>query len=334
MRCGTILAAVVFAALSFAGNAFAGAPDGPGPFADYVVDHHQGCAIQPPNTTTCVPVFANRTDPTAALGVNESPPGPNQNPPLGSFYSMGFSGLANGTAFLTLGFDNPICNVPGNDLAIELFEITTEPYPNEVLNVFVSADNVNYVFAGTVIKDGTVGMPASVPVANFVKLVDVSNPNDFVNTIITGDAYDVDAVRALNSASCPSGKIEICKARTNGMSGKVIPVHAQRRRAVHGEGRLLLRCDLDAGRRQPRGRASDQPADRGHERLHETEQQVVKHRSGQPDGHRVRPARLDCGQRDAGDVHERACGRDGRRPEDLQALVRRPSTSAARSASR
>jgi len=222
MRCGTILAAVVFAALSFAGNAFAGAPDGPGPFADYVVDYHQGCAIQPPNTTTCIPVFGNRSDPTAALGPNESPPGPNQNPPLGSFYSMGFSGLANGTSFITLGFDNPICNTVGNDLAIELFEITTEPYPNETVQVYVSQTGApgSFLFAGTVSKDGTVGIPAGLAVVNFVKLVEVSNPNDFVNTTIVGDGYDLDAVKALSTGSCARGTIEICKARTNGMAGK------------------------------------------------------------------------------------------------------------------
>jgi hypothetical protein len=221
MRCGTILAAVVFAALSFAGNAFAGVPDGPGPFADYVVDYHQGCAIQPPDTTTCIPVFGNRSDPTAALGPNESPPGPNQNPPLGSFYSMGFSGLANGTSFITLGFDNPICNTVGNDLAIELFEITTEPYPNETVQVFVSQTGApgSFVFAGTVSKDGTVGIPAGLTVVNFVKLVEVSNPTDFVNTLIVGDGYDLDAVKAISS-SCPSGKLEICKARDNGMAGR------------------------------------------------------------------------------------------------------------------
>jgi len=167
MRHLAVLAAVVVAALGWAGSALAGAPDGiAGPWADYVVGANQGCAFRPPDMTTCVSVPPQRSDPQSAVGPAESPPGPNQNIPEGSFYSIGFTDPSRGTAFITLGFDNAICNVPGQDVAVDLFEITQEPYPNEVVNVFVSADNVNYVFAGTVTKEGTVGMPASVPVAN------------------------------------------------------------------------------------------------------------------------------------------------------------------------
>jgi hypothetical protein len=224
MRRITVLAAVVVAALAVVGAANAGLPDGPGPWADYVVSNHQGCAIIPNDFVTCHPVRAERSDPQAAVGPAENPPGPDQNVPAatGTFYSLGLSGLANGEANITLGFDNPICNGPGADLAIDVREVTREPYPNETVKVYVSQDNVNYVFAGTVTKDASVAMPAAVAVANFVRLVDISSPNTFAGVTPDADGFDLDAVRSLCEAnSIPPGKLEICKASTNGMTGKL-----------------------------------------------------------------------------------------------------------------
>jgi hypothetical protein len=221
MRRITILTTVVVAALVIVGAAQAGQPDGLGPWADYVVSHNQGCAFQPPDMTTCVPVPATRRDPQAAVGPAESPFGPNQNIPEGTFYSLGFTDPSTGEASITLGFDNTICNLPGADLVIDLFEITQEPYPPETVNVYVSADNIHYVFAGTVAKDGSVAMPASLATASFVKLVDATNRALFVNTSIVADGYDLDGVRALGFCEPPPpGTIEVCKASTNGMSGK------------------------------------------------------------------------------------------------------------------
>ena len=82
MRRFTVLAAVVVAALAVVGAAQAGNPDGLGPWADYVVAHNQGCAFNPPDMTTCVPVPLTRSDPQAAVGPAESPAGPNQNIPV------------------------------------------------------------------------------------------------------------------------------------------------------------------------------------------------------------------------------------------------------------
>jgi hypothetical protein len=222
MRRITILATVVVAALVIVGAAQAGNPDGLGPWADYVVAHNQGCAYQPNDFTTCLSVPASRQDPQAAVGPAESPAGPNQNIPVGSFYSLGFTAPQTGEASITLGFDNAVCNQPGADLAIDVFEITQEPYPPEKVSVYVSADNIHYAFAGVVTKDGQVAMPASVPIANFVKLVDASNKLDFTNSPIVADGFDLDGVRALNTSGCGggTGTIEICKASTNGMSGK------------------------------------------------------------------------------------------------------------------
>lgn len=224
MKRGGVLAAVVVASLWFAGSALAGVSDGLGPWADYVVAHNQGCAYIPPDLTTCVPVRPDRSDPQAAVGPAESPLGPNNNPiPVGSFYSLGFTAPEKGTAFITLGFDNPVCNGVGNDLAIQIYEITKEPYPPEKVNVFVSQDNVNYVFAGTVAKDGTVGIPAGLQFVNFVKLVDVSDKTLFIGQTPDVDGYDLDGVQSLQPATVCSpltGTIEICKSAANGMSGR------------------------------------------------------------------------------------------------------------------
>ncbi len=207
MRRGTILAAVVIAYLGVVGPALAAPPDGAaGPWADYVVSANQGIAN---------PVggfLPNRSDPSAALGPAESPPGDEVVIPTGSFYSMGFGGS------LTLGFENPICNQPGVDLAIEVREITKLPYPVERAQVYVSEDGVTFLLAGTVSRDDTVAMPAGITVANFVRLVDVNALADYAFDP-NADGFDVDGVRALNT-TCPTGKIEICKAASNGNTNR------------------------------------------------------------------------------------------------------------------
>jgi len=224
MKRGGVLAAVVVASLWFAGSALAGVPDGLGPWADYVVAHNQGCAYVSPDLTTCRAVRPDRSDPQAAVGPAETPHAGDNNPiPAGTFYSLGFTAPEKGTAFITLGFDNPVCNGVGNDLAIDLFEITKEPYPPEKVNVFVSQDNVNYVFAGTVTKDGTVGVPAQFQFVNFVKIVDVTDKTLFIGQTPDIDAYDLDGVKSLQPATVCSpltGTIEICKSGANGMSGR------------------------------------------------------------------------------------------------------------------
>jgi hypothetical protein len=206
MKRGAILAAIVIGLLTAVGPAGAGAPDGAaGPWADFVVSFNQGFAINGG-------FLPNRSDPAAALGVAESPPGNDDPIPTGTFVSLGFGGT------ITLGFQNPICNSVGADLAIEVREITKEPYPLERAQVYVSEDGITFLFAGTVTKDGTVSMPAGITVANFVKLVDANNPADYARHP-NADGFDLDGVQALNT-TCPPGKIEVCKASSNGMSNR------------------------------------------------------------------------------------------------------------------
>jgi hypothetical protein len=214
VRRGTILGAIVIAFVIGIGPAVGAAPDGSGPWADFVVDFDQGLANNVAgNMTPPGPVLPERSDPTQALGLAESPPGPDPSPPSPpTWVSLGFGGR------IDLGFVNPICNAPGVDLAIEVREITLEPFPDEKAQIYVSEDGVTYAFAGTVTKDGFVSMPPGITVANFVRVVDFSNPADF-SGVPFADGFDLDGVRAMSS-SCPSGKIEICKAATNGMAYK------------------------------------------------------------------------------------------------------------------
>ena len=316
MKRFAVIAAVALAALGWAGSALAGTPDGiAGPWADYVVQSNQGCAFIPPDMTTCATVPPQRSNPLAALGPAESPAGQNQNIPEGSFFSIGFTDPSRGTAFITLGFDNPICNVAGADVAIDVFEITQEPYPPEVVSVFVSADNVNYFFAGTVSKDGTVALPAAVPVANFVRLVDATPRGPFAATTIVADGFDVDGVRAISTNRCPGGdfgKIEICKSSANGMSGKSFQFSLNGGTPITVKGGRCTGAITAISGREPGRRAPEQPADGRDEHRHATEQPADLRRLTEPDRRGLRATGLDGRERDDGHVHERACGRDGR----------------------
>jgi len=171
------------------GSAYAGTPDGAaGPWADSVVNFTQGSAINGG-------FLPGRSDPAQALGPAESAGGnddPVPNPP--TFVSLGFGGQ------LTLQFQNPICAGPGNGLAIDVREITRDPYPDEKAQIYASEDGVTFFLAGTITKDGSVSLPAPLTVAHYVKLVDVSDPLAF-GGIPNADGFDVDGVRAL-STSC------------------------------------------------------------------------------------------------------------------------------------
>ena len=196
--------AVLLASLVLAAPAAAGVPDGPGPWADSVVDFDQGLRA---NGT---PVLATRSNPMAALGVAEN------TLVEGTFVSLGFGGT------LTLGYENNICNQKGSDLDLELTETTLEPYPPELVDVYVSVDGDSYVLAASnVDKDAVVGLPASVKVARYVRVIDRSDPALFANRPNPADGYDVDGIRAL-STECKDPKPEKQKCnsgRGNGSEG-------------------------------------------------------------------------------------------------------------------
>ena len=170
-------------ALAFAGVAGGAAPDGvAGPWADFVVAASQG----PTAGGGAVP--AARSNPQNAVGPAEAPPGDDP-VPGNTFFSLGFGGT------ITLGFENPICNGKGYDFDIDVVEITQEPYPPEIVNVYVSKTGASFAFAGQIAKDGSVSMPAGIDVAHYVRLVDVSDSSLFTADL-HADGFDVDGVKA------------------------------------------------------------------------------------------------------------------------------------------
>jgi hypothetical protein len=167
--------------------ASAAAPDAAGQWADSVVSTTQG----PRGDGSAV--LPERSNPTAALGVAERTDAP------GTFYSLGFGGK------VTLSFKNSICNAPGPDVAVEVVEATSGPYPQELVDVYVSLDGKTFVkAASSVSNDSAIDLPDSVPVARYVKLVDVSDRSAFEPT---ADGYDVDGVRALQTNCTTDGRM-------------------------------------------------------------------------------------------------------------------------------
>ena len=166
----------------------AAAPDGYGPWADYVLYQHQG--LRADGTA----VLPSRSDPKSALGVAE-----NDNSD-GSFFSLGFGGQ------IILGFKNKIVNGTGADVDIKLVEATFEPYPAELVDVYVlkveKCHRLSWVkIAGNVNKDATLPMPSPVPSTHVVKLVDVSDKSLFTGPNLNADGYDVDGVSSLHAAA-------------------------------------------------------------------------------------------------------------------------------------
>ena len=189
MRRAIVVAAAVVS-LVVVGIASGASTDGPnGPWADAVLRFVQGPRIDGS------PVMASRSNPTSALGPAEASPG-NDNPiPEGTFASLGFGGE------LTLAFQNPICNGAGDGLAIDIREITKEPYPPETADVYVSADGISFTKVGTISKDAKIAVPKTIPVIWFVAFVDTT-PFAKYTFGSNADGIDIDGVDALDTSSC------------------------------------------------------------------------------------------------------------------------------------
>ena len=219
MRRRTAVLVAVGVATALAAPALAALPDGSaGPWADNVIEFQQGLR------SDGTPVPATRSDPEAALGAAEA------GTAEGTFFSLGFGGK------ITLHFENKICNGSSSpDLDLYLEEDTIEPYPAELVDVFVSPDNVTYTqVADNVDKDASIAFPASITVAqHYVRLVDVSDPGAFAGRP-PADGYDVDGVRAGSSTDCPE------KVGAGRMTGGGSLFLANGTRVTHG---FTLRCN-------------------------------------------------------------------------------------------
>ncbi len=159
-----------------------------GPWADHFDDFDQG------PQQNGAPIKLIRSEAAAALGPAEL------TGVEGTFVSLGFEGA------ITLEFDNYICNGPGDD--IEVWEVTWGSYPLETVDVYASQDGNTFHFAGTAdninpgsdLTPSTVALPASMPYAKYVKLIDTTDPANFSNRP-TADGYDLDGVKAIHSSA-------------------------------------------------------------------------------------------------------------------------------------
>ena len=129
-------------------------------------------------------VAAERSDASEALGVAE-------NDDTVNFVSLGIGGT------LVLSFDNLIENGAGDDIAVTETSYgspSCEAYPERV-RVFASqtGDTDDWTELGTGCLDATFDLGA-LPWAKYVKLVDITDPENFDGVV---DGYDVDGVRAL-----------------------------------------------------------------------------------------------------------------------------------------
>jgi hypothetical protein len=180
-----LLAATGVAAVGGA-PAQAAAPDGKGPWADAALYSKQG------KRADGTAVLPSRSNPKAAVGVAEDTTGD------GTFFSLGFGGE------IVLGFLNPIVNGTGADMDLQLVEATFEPYPAEVVDVYVLAKRGRswtwVKVASNVNKDAQLALPTDVKETHVVRLVDVSDKSLFTGPNLNADGYDVDGVKALHTA--------------------------------------------------------------------------------------------------------------------------------------
>ena len=150
-----------------------------------------------------------RTDLQNALlepDFNDSP-----NAPL-NFVSLGFGGD------ITVKFFRPFKNGPGVDVQIietsfeEDGKCATHP---ETAEVFASQDGVNFVYLGEACRDDASFDLGPLSWAQYIKILDTSNPDDFVSLGRFADGYDVDGVICLNGRAdkTPNDGLVACTAQ-------------------------------------------------------------------------------------------------------------------------
>ncbi|MFH0912342.1 MAG: PA14 domain-containing protein [Patescibacteria group bacterium] len=186
-------------------------------FATSVVSTDQG------TNKNGTPVLAERSHPETTLGAPQSSGGADSAgiPVDEWFYSLGFP-TETSTASIILRFDHPIINGVGDDLMV--YEVTYgTAYPMEKAQVEVSKDMTVWEVAGTVERDGSVGLPDDMPLANYVRLTDVSDKKLFEGA---ADGYDVDATLALHPGICELNNTADFVGEFNPNQGGMVPVVA------------------------------------------------------------------------------------------------------------
>lgn len=104
--------------------------------------------------------------------------------------------------FFTLGFGGEICfnmgrqvfDEPGAEVAVYETTFQNQPCPNypETVEVYASADNVSWTDLGPLCKDGSVDFNGLIVNAQFLRLVDISDPALFSSP--KADGYDIDGI--------------------------------------------------------------------------------------------------------------------------------------------
>lgn len=136
------------------------------------------------------PVDADRSNPDLAKGAPE-----NTNLP-GSFYSLGFGG------YVIVEINAGIYNRPGNDLRI--VETTYWAWGcqryTERARIFISADNVSWTDKGEICQDGEIDI-WPLQCVRYVKIVDTSVPESFVNEPVLADGFDLDGIECIGNTA-------------------------------------------------------------------------------------------------------------------------------------
>lgn len=149
-----------------------------------IVEFHQG-----PRADGS-PVDAARSNPDLAKGTPE-----NTNLE-GTFYSLGFGGS------VVVKIAGGIYNHPGNDLRV--VETTYWAWGcqrySERARVYISVDNVNWVDKGEICQDGEFDI-WPLQCIRYVKIVDTSVPETFVDEPVLADGFDVDGVECIGISS-------------------------------------------------------------------------------------------------------------------------------------
>lgn len=165
---------VVLSCMTAAPVLAAGVDGASGPWADEVVGFSQGKTV---SSEDIVPEFS---DSSQALGVED-----------GMYVSLGFGGV------IELRFDE---NVAITSRA-NIVESNSVGDDGESVAVYMSKDKVNWYFAGNEMRSGRVSLPAELDCAVYVRLVDISDPEE---QPAIANGYDVDAVEAVDGGFCES----------------------------------------------------------------------------------------------------------------------------------
>lgn len=143
-------------------------------------------------------ILAARTDATKVLGPAETAGLPSDVVPPGStFYSLGFGTATTATRSIIVSFNNNIVvDGPGDDIFV--YEVTGGTYPDEHVKVEISQNGTSWVtIQPDGVRDISVDINGALPWAKYVRITDNTLPGPFE---ATADAYDLDAVKALNCA--------------------------------------------------------------------------------------------------------------------------------------